>query len=82
MTSEIDPKNFRYFKEQLFSVFHRVFCKIANVSDIDLKFSGSISDFNIDDPAKFREVGMPKSCISRNWVFSGFWSAIHSPKLF
>ena len=40
--------------------------------DIDLKFSGSISDVNIDNPAKFREVSMPKSCISKNRVSGDF----------
>ena len=61
-----------YFTDQLFSAFYRLFCKIANLWDIDLKFSGFISDVNSDNPAKFREVSMPRSCISKNRVFQDF----------
>ena len=41
---------------------------MASLSDIDLKFSGFISDVYSDNPAKFREVSMPRSRIS-NIVF-------------
>ena len=46
-----------YFTDQHLAPFQGLFCKIANLQDIDLKFSGSIFDVNIDNPAKFREVG-------------------------
>ena len=39
---------------------------------MDLKFSVSISDINIYNPAKFREVSMPTSCISKNCVLRNF----------
>ena len=52
--------------------FYILFCKIVNLGDIDLKFSGSISDVNIDNPAKFREVSMPRRCISKNRDFWDF----------
>ena len=32
-----------YFVDQHFAPFYRLFCKIANLQSIDLKFSGSIS---------------------------------------
>ena len=60
------------FTVQLFTAFHRLFCKIANLGDIDLKFSGSLSDFNVGNPAKIREVTMPKSCISKDRDFRTF----------
>ena len=41
--------------------------KIANLWDIDLKFSGFISDINMEKPTKFRELSMPR--ISKNWGF-------------
>ena len=63
------------FYRQAFPAFYRLFCKIANLWDIDLKFSGSIFDVNSDNPEKFHEVSMPRSCISKNG-FSGFWSVI------
>ena len=61
-----------YFKDQLFPAFYRLFCKIATLWDIDLKFSGIISDINMDNPAKFREVSMPRSWISKNRDFRNF----------
>ena len=61
-----------YFADQLFSAFHRLFCQISNLWDIDPKFSGSISDVNIYNSAKIREVGMPGNCISKNRVFQDF----------
>ena len=33
---------------------------------MDMKFSGLISDINIDNPAKFHEVKISKSCICEN----------------
>ena len=59
------------FYRPAFSAFYRMFCKIANLWDIDLKFSGFISDVNIGNPA----ISMPRSCISRKqaiWVFLEF----------
>ena len=58
-----------YFTDQHLAPLYRLFCKIANLWDIDLKFSGFICDVNSDNPAKFREVSMPRSCISKNRVF-------------
>ena len=52
-----------YFTDQLFSVFYRLFFEIANLCDIDLKFSGFIFDINSDNHAKFRKVSMPRSCV-------------------
>ena len=37
---------------------------MANLQDIDLKFSESISDINIDNPTKFCGVTISKNCIS------------------
>ena len=37
-----------------------------------MKFSGFISDVNGDDPAKFGEVSMPRSCISKIGFFRDF----------
>ena len=53
--------------------FYRLFCKIANLGNIDLKISGSVLDINIDNP-----VSMPRSCISKIG-FSGLWSVIYKP---
>ena len=58
-----------HFTIHLFTVFFRLICKLANIRDIDLRFSGTISDINFDDIAKFREVGMRRSCIFRNRFF-------------
>ena len=44
----------KYFTDQLFSAFHKLFCQIANLWDIDLRFSGIISDVNSDNPVQFR----------------------------
>ena len=50
-----------------FSAFYRLFCKIANFWDIDLKFSELISDANIDNPAIFLNLSsMSRSYIYRN----------------
>ena len=54
------------------ATFYRLFCKIANLGDNDVKFSGSISDINIDNHAKFPEVSIPKRCISKSWGFRNF----------
>ena len=53
-------------------LFYRLFCKIVNLWNIDLKFFGSISDVNIDNPAKFVEVNRSRSCMSKNCVFQDF----------
>ena len=50
----------------------RLFCKIANLWDVDLKFSGIISDVNMDKTAKFCEVSMPWSNIFLNLDFRNF----------
>ena len=64
---------FLYFTDQLFSASHRLFRKIVNLEDIELKFTdGSISEVNIDNPAKFCEVSMPRACISKNRDFQNF----------
>ena len=60
------------FYRPAFSAFYRLFCKIANLGDIDLKFSRFICDVNSDNPAKFHEVSMPRSCISKNRDFRDF----------
>ena len=61
------------FTDQLFfGTYYISFCKIANICDIDLKFSGLVSDVNMDNPAKFREVGMPRKCIFKNRDFRNF----------
>ena len=57
-----------YFKDQFFSAFYRLFCKIVNLWDIDLKYSGFVSDVYMGNP-KFREVSMPRSCIFKNRDF-------------
>ena len=61
-----------YFTDQLLSAFYRLFSKLLNLSDIDLKFSGLISDVNSDYPAKFCKVSMPGSCIPKIQVFQDF----------
>ena len=43
---------------------------------MDLKFRGSISNVNIDNPYKFREVSMLRTWISKS---SGFWCVIYIP---
>ena len=62
-------KGHSIFCKPAFLLFYRWFSKTANLWEIDLKFLGSISDINIDDPEKLH---FPKS-----WWF-GFWSVIHS----
>ena len=57
------------FYRQLFSAYHRLFCKVTNLWEINLNFSVSIPDVNIYKTAKLRDVSMPKSCISKNRVF-------------
>ena len=69
----LDSMGRSVFYRPAFSAFYRLFCKIANLWDIDLKFSGFISDVNIDIPAKFREVSMPRNCISKNRDFRDFF---------
>ena len=61
--------DYLYFADQLFLSFYRLLCKIANLGYIYLKFSRSISDNNIDNPAKFCDISMPKICISKNRDF-------------
>ena len=58
-----------YFTDQLFRAVYRLFCKIVNLLNINLKFSGFISDVNCDNPAKFREVSKRRSCILKNRTF-------------
>ena len=58
-----------YFIDQLFSALHRLFCKIGNLRDVDLKFSGSLCDVNIDNPVKFCQVSMSENCISNIGFF-------------
>ena len=36
------------------------------------KFSGIIPNVNMNNPAKFHEVSMPRSCISKNRVSQNF----------
>ena len=61
------------FKNQLFLAFYRFFCKNTNLGDIDLKFSGSLSDVNRDNHAKFCEVKVKcLEVISQNRVFRDF----------
>ena len=49
-----------------------MFCKIANLGDMDLKLSGLIFDINIDNAAKFCEASMSRSCISREQAIRAF----------
>ena len=65
-------ESFQYsiFYRPAFLAFYRMFCKIANIRDIDLKLSVFISDINSDNLAKFR--GMILSCISKNRDFWDF----------
>ena len=53
------------FYRPAFSAFYRLFSKIGDLWDIDLKFPGFISDVNSDNPAPFHRVSMPRSCISK-----------------
>ena len=55
-----------------FSQISLIVLWIANLGGIDLKFSGSIPKVNIDNPAKFCEVSMTRSCISKNRVFQDY----------
>ena len=57
------------FTDQHWAPFYRFFCKIANHQDINLRFSGSISYVDLDNSAKFREVSMPRICISKKRGF-------------
>ena len=47
-----------FFTGQLFLAFYILFCKKANLWDIDF-------NVNMTNPTKFREVSMPRSCISK-----------------
>ena len=58
------------FYRPAFLAFYRLFCKIANLWDMDLKISLFISHVNSDNPAKFREVSMPRNCLSKNRICS------------
>ena len=42
-----------YFTDQFILEFHKLFCKITYLRDIDLKFSGSIFKVIIDNTANF-----------------------------
>ena len=42
-----------YFTGHLLSAFYRLFYKIANLWDVDLKIEVFIFDVNMDNPAKF-----------------------------
>ena len=55
-----------YFTDKLFSAFYRLFCKIANLWNIDLKFSGFISNINLDNPENFCKLSMSRSYFSKN----------------
>ena len=66
------------------SVFYRpafgamlLFCKAANFWDIDLKFLEYISGVNIDNPAKFCIVSMPRNTFP-NIVFQDFDCYLHT----
>ena len=61
-----------YFTNQHLVPFYRLFFKIVNLLDIDLKISGFISDVNIDSSAKFCEVTISKSCIPRKQAILAF----------
>ena len=61
-----------YFTDQHLAPFYRLFCKIANLGDIDLKFLESTSNVKIDSPAKLCEVSLPGCCIFKNWDFREF----------
>ena len=37
-----------YFTDEYLAPFYRLFCKLANLGDVDLKFSRSIFDINIE----------------------------------
>ena len=65
------------YMPQLFASIYRSFCKIANLQDIDLKFSWLISAVNIDNSAKFCKFSVPRNCISKNRVFPCFGSVIY-----
>ena len=58
-----------YYTDKLFVVSNN---KIANRWGIDLKYLGSISDVNIDNPAKFREVIMSRISISKHRISPDF----------
>ena len=56
-----------------FTKFCRIFTIwVVTIWDIDLKLSGFISYVNSDNLAKFREVSIPRTCISKNRVFRDF----------
>ena len=44
-----------YFTDQHLVPFYRLFFRIANLEDTDLKFSGLFSDVDIGSPAKMCE---------------------------
>ena len=51
------------YHNQVFTAFQRLFCNLANLGNVDLKFSGSISDVNIDNPVNFRDITMSKDIL-------------------
>ena len=58
-----------YYTDKLFVVSNN---KIANRWGNDLKYLGSFSDVNIDNPAKFREVIMSRISISKHRISPDF----------
>ena len=64
------------FTDQHFLAFHILFCKMANILDINLKFTRSIPDVNIFNRAKFREFSMPKFYIFKYCVFWNFGMSV------
>ena len=53
--------------------FYRLFCKLANLGDIDLKFSGLIFDININNnPANFLKLACSEVAVSENRLFERF----------
>ena len=73
-----------YFVHQLFSAFYRLVCKIANLGDIDLEFSGSISDVNSDNIVKWAclEVLFLKIVLSRILVCNLHTGSVMSKFIF
>ena len=90
MVKSLDPVRIlltlSVFYKPVFSAFPTLVCRIANLGDIDLEFSGSISNVNVHDPAIFRDISIPRNCISLNtrqsYVFFSFFASNRSGKNF
>ena len=63
-----------YFTTEIWKIkaFYGLVCKVVNLWDIDLKILGLISDFNIDNCAKFVKSTYLEHEFERFWTFQTY----------